>query len=285
MRKLLWKEWRENRWKYAMLWLVFNAPVLVVTLLIALLPAARAPFADLSDATVMKYLPLALGEGFLVVSIFLLATAFVAVATFRPEIEEQTVFFLFEQPVSRRRYVAAKLLNGGLHVAFAVCFAILFAPALVYALMLMSGKVSLAGSASAFGGIMGAAARATLWCSLVSLVAFAGAALISTLAPRWWLATIGAILVVVLLGYFVQADNRLFAGGDFFDFAPTTDGRTMSVTVGLGSGTNHWLTVSDVFPMPHKFAPWRWLPLLTSAILLGLFSAGIAAVYERKELK
>jgi ABC-type transport system involved in multi-copper enzyme maturation permease subunit len=285
IRELIWKEWRENRWKYATLWLVFNAPVLILTLLIGLIPMTRMPFADLSDKTVMKYLPLPLGEGFLVTSIFLLATAFVAVATFRPEIEDKAVFFLFEQPVSRRRYVAAKLLNGACHVTLAVCFAILLAPAVVYALMLISGKVTLAGSAVAFGGIMGAAARAMLWCSLVSLVAFTGSALISTLVPRWWLATVCAILFILLFGYYVHGDNRFFAGGDFFDFTPTTAGKSMSVSANLGTGTTQWLTVSDVFPMPTTFAPWKWLPVLTGTLLIALFSAGVAVAYDRKELK
>ena len=58
-----------------------------------------------------------------------------------------------------------------------------------------------------------------------------------------------------------------------------------SVSANLGTGTTQWLTVSDVFPMPTAFAPWKWLPFLTSTLLIGLFSVGIALVYERKELK
>jgi len=284
IRELLWKEWRENRWKYAALWLVFNAPVLILTLLIGLIPAVRTPFADLSDKTFMKYLPLPLGEGFLVVSVFLLATAFVAAATFRPELEDKSVFFMFEQPVSRKRYVAAKLLYGAFHVALAVCFAMLLAPAAVYAMMLISGKVTLAGSSAAFGAIRGAAARATLWCSLVSVAAFTGSALISALVPRWWLTTACAILFVLLFGYFVLGDNRFFAGAGFFDFVPT-DGKTMNVSAGFGSGSAQWLTVSDVFPMPTTFAPWKLVPVLTATVLIAVFSAGVALAYERKELK
>ena len=227
IRELLWKEWRENRWKYATLWLVFNTPVLILTLLIGLSPTARIPFADLSDKTVMKYLPLPLGEGFLVASIFLLATAFVAVATFRPEIEDKAVFFVFEQPVSRTRYVTAKLLIGACHVTLAACFAILLAPAVVYSLMLISGKVTIVGSSGIFGAIMGAAARAMPWCSLVSLVAFTGAALISTVVPRWWLATVCAILFILLFGYYVHGDSRFSVGSDFFAFAPTANEKSM----------------------------------------------------------
>jgi ABC-type transport system involved in multi-copper enzyme maturation permease subunit len=283
IRKLLWKEWRENRWKYATLWLVFNAPILILAAVIGLFPVSRTPFADLTDRTVMKYLPLPLGEGFLVVSIFLLATAFVAAATFRPEVENQTVFFMFEQPVSRRRYVAAKLLISLCHLALAVCVAILLAPAAAYAMMLIGGKVTLAGTIPAFRATIGAAARATLLCSLISLVAFTGSALIAALMPRWWLTTVCAILFILLFGYVVQGDNPFFAGNGFFDFASSLDGGTMSVSAGFGSA--QWLNVSGPFPMPTTFAPWRPLPVLASTLLLALFSFGLAVVYERKELK
>ena len=283
IRELLWKEWRENRWKYATLWLVFNAPVLIMTLVIGLVPSSRRAFADLTNQTVMKYLPLPLGEGILVVSIFLLATAFVAVAMFRPEMEDKRIFFMFEQPLSRRRYVAAKLLIGAFHVALAVGCAILLAPALVYAMMLISGKVTLAGSGAAFGAIMGASARAILWCALVSLVAYTGSALISALLPRWWMSIACAILFILLFGYAVNSDNSIIESDNFFDFAPTPDGRTMSVSV--NSGTPQWLNVSDVFPMPTTYAPWKPWPALSTTLLVLLFSAGVAVVYDRKELK
>jgi ABC-type transport system involved in multi-copper enzyme maturation permease subunit len=283
IREILWKEWRENRWKYATLWLVFNAPVLILALLLGLAPSTRAAFADLSNQTVMKYLPISLGEGFLVATIFLLVTALVAVAAFRSENEGKAVFFVFEQPVSRKRYVAVKLLNGAVHLALAVSIAILLAPAAIYGMMLISGKVTLAGSSAVFGAIMSNAARATLWCSLVSLVVFTGSALISALAPRWWLAAVCAILFVVFFGSYVGADNSVFRGSDFFNFLPNLDGKTYSISASFG--TANWFTVSDVLPMPTVFAPWHWPPLLAAAVLAALFAAAVALVYERKELK
>jgi len=60
IRQIAWKEWRENRGKYAALWLVFNLPKLAITLMLAVSRAARTPFADLSNQTFMKYLPVPL---------------------------------------------------------------------------------------------------------------------------------------------------------------------------------------------------------------------------------
>ena len=282
MRTILWKEWRENRWKYASLWLVFNAPMLIVTLMIGVSRAMRVPFADLSDQTAMKYLPLSLAESLLVASIFLLATGFVAVAAFRPKAGE---FFVFEQPVSRKRYVAAKLVNGGGHVVAAVWGAILLAPAWVYGLMLMTGKVTVAGSGAAFGAIFGAAARAVVWCSLVSLVAFTGAALISAVTPRWWIAAVCTIVFIAILVRFVHGDSPLVGGGSFFEFFPDIEGKTFSVSANVGTGTDPWLKVSDVLPMPTTFAHLRWLPVVTAAGVMALLSTGVAAVYARQEMK
>ena len=280
IREIVWKEWRENRWKYVTLWLVFNAPVVLLTLALAFIRGARLPFADLTDKTVLKYLPLALGESYLIATLFLLATALVAIATFLPDVGNK-VFFVFEQPLSRRQYVAAKLLNGWAHVALAVCSAILLAPAAVYAMMLIGGRVTLAGSGPIFSAIFGAAARALLWCSLVSLIVFTACAWIAMLARRWWLAFTCSIVFLALFGKFVLVDSPFFSGDDFFNMV--AGDKTMSVSANCCNGP--WLNVTDTFPMPTAFAPWRWLPILTATVLIALFSFGLAAVYERKELK
>jgi hypothetical protein len=57
------------------------------------------------------------------------------------------------------------------------------------------------------------------------------------------------------------------------------------MSVSVNSGTPQWLNVSDVFPMPTTYAPWKPLPALSTTLLVLLFSAGVAVVYDRKELK
>lgn len=282
IREIVWKEWRENRWKYISLWLVFNAPILILALALGVSHGARTPFRDLSNQTMMKYLPLALGESFLVPSVFLLVTALVAVATFLPELEYK-VFFVFEQAVPRRRYVLAKLLNGAVHLILAVCFAILLAPAAAYGMMLMGGKVTAAGSGAAFAAVMAAAARTLLLCSLLSLVTFAGSALIAVLVRRWWVAVGCATLFVLLFGYIAWGNNPFFKMDDFFE--AVAPGKSMSVSVGFGSSSSDWLKVTDVFPSPTGFAMLHWQPIATAFVLVALFSVGLTVVYDRKELK
>jgi ABC-type transport system involved in multi-copper enzyme maturation permease subunit len=279
IRAIIWKEWHEHRAKYVAYWLALNAPLLLVALAVGISAAARTPFADLSDSTVLKYLPLALGEPLLLATAFLLVTGCLAVATFSPEIEDGSLFFVYEQPLSRNRYVAMKLLIGGFHVVLAACFATLFATAAAYAMMLLGAKVTWAGSAGAFYAVLAASARAAVWCSLISLIVFTGSALVSALAPRWWMAAAGSVGIMVLL---------IAVGGDFFSFtADIAQGEPMSIGMGLSTGNAQWVTVSRALHLSevNTFAHWRALPLLIAVLLTAMFSAAIPQLYARKELK
>ncbi len=279
IRAIVWKEWHEHRAKYVAYWLALNAPVLLVAFAVGISAAARTPFADLSNGTVLKYLPLALGEPLLLATAFLLITGFLAVATFSPEIEDGSLFFVYEQPVSRTRYVAMKLLIGGVHVVLAACFATLFATVAAYLVMLAGGKVTLAGSSEGFSAVLAASARAAIWCSLISLVVFTGSALISALSPRWWLAAVGSVAITVLL---------IFVGRDFFNFtADLPPAEPMSIGMGFSTGNAQWVTVSRALHLSEvqSFAHWRALPLLLAMLITAAFSAALGWIYGRKELK
>lgn len=283
MREIIWKEWRENRWKYVTLWLAFNLPILMVSLMLGIIRASRTPFGDLSNQTFMKYLPIPLFVSAATVSLFLFVTGFVGVATFLPEVEDKSVFFFFEQPIARWRYALAKLVNGAAHVALAVVTASLLAPAAVYGMILASGKVTSAASGAEFGVVMSAALRAGLWCALVSAAAFAGCALIGSVVPRWWLATACGFVFILFFANYVMDDNRFFNGDRFFDlFADVKEG-TLSVNFSFGNWD--WLKVSGNLPQPTGFAHWHLLPAVTPIALFCLFAAGVAWVFQRKELR
>jgi hypothetical protein len=277
IRAILWKEWHEHRSRFVSYWITLNAPILLVALALALLKAARVPFADLSDATVWKYLPLSIGESFLLETIFTVAAGYLAVATFSPEIQDRSLFFIFEQPLARKRYVAIKILNGALHVAAATCFAALLAPVAVYGMMLVSGKVTSAGSGAAFAAVMAVSARTTIWCMLMSVMVFTASALIAAVVPRWWLAATVSVALLALFGYF---------GGDFFDIPAPTD-ESISVSANLSTGNAQWITISRALKPSELagFAHWQAKPLLTILLLSAIFSVAVALVYDRKQLK
>jgi ABC-type transport system involved in multi-copper enzyme maturation permease subunit len=279
IRAILWKEWHEHRSRYISYWITLNVPIIILCLAIAFTKGARVPFADLSDANAWKYLPLALIEPIALATIFMIAAGYLAVAIFSPEIEDGSLFFIFEQPVPRKRYVAIKFLHGACHVLAATWFAGLLAPSVIYAMMLLSGKVTIAGSAAAFIAVMGAVARTTIWASLLAIVGFTASALISALVPRWWLAAAGSVLLLVLFGY--------LAGDFFFDFFPADSGEPMSVSANLTTGGAQWITISRaVKPVELAgFGHWKALPLFTAALLAAGFSIATALLYDRKELK
>lgn len=277
IRAIFWKEWREHRWKYISYWLALHAPLILFTLAVGLSAGGRAPFADLSDALVTKYLPLALVQSIFSVTIFLLVTAYLAVATFGPEIEDGSLFFIYEQPVSRRQYVLIKLLNGAFQVVLATCSAILLLPVAAYVMMLLSGKVTMAGSSGTFALVMAAAGRSAVWCSLAALVAFMASVLIAALIPRWWLAAVCSVLITA---------GGVYAAPDSASFFPNNT-ESMSVGMSLSTGNSQWITISRAVTAAElkSFAPWNPWPLLIAALLTAAFCAAIVLLYERKQLR
>jgi len=184
------------------------------------------------------------------------------------------VFFIFEQPVSRKRYIAIKFLHGACHVAAATLFAALLAPAVVYAMMLIGVNVTAAGSGAAFAEVMAAAARATIGCSLMAVCAFAACALIAALAPRFWLAMTASVVLIALYGSF---------SSDYFDI-PFPTGQPLSVSANMSS---QWINISRALTPAEvaDFAHWKALPLLVPALVAVVFCLVTALLYERKELK
>jgi len=277
IRAIISKEWHQHRSRYLFYWIAVHAPMLILCLVIAFSTGARTPFADLSDALTMKYLPLSLIETLLVTTIFLLLTAYLAVATFGPEVDDRSLFFFYEQPVSRKLYLSTKLAYGACHVVLANSSAILLMPVAVYMMMLISGKVTSAGSAAAFGLVMAAAGRAAIWCTLISLAGFSLSALLSALVPRWWLAAICAIVLMLVLIPNVA---------EYVNYLPDIAGDSMSIGMNVSTNNTQWITISR--PVTNAelaaFAPWRVGPLFSLILLSAACAASTAFLYSRKQL-
>jgi len=150
-------------------------------------------------------------------------------------------------------------------------------PAAAYIMMLLSGKVTAAGSGSAFSLVMAAAVRSAGCCALISLAGFTVSALVSALVPRWWLAAACSVVVTATLIYFCS---------DFFDFYPDVGGDSMSVGMSLSTGNSQWITISRAFTSAElgAFGHWRPWPLLAALLIIAASSAATAQLYARKEL-
>lgn len=274
------KEWKEHRARYLAYWLVLNAPILFVAFLTSVSSGARLPFAKLSDATLLQHLPLSLIEALAVPTIFLMVTASLAVPMFNREAERGAMFLLHEQPVSRGRYGLAKLAVGGMMVVGSVTFAILFSVVLAWLLMLVSGKVTWAGSSGHFWLVFAAAMRSSVWVSLISVCIYSGAAVLSALAPRWWIAAIGAVLfAVAMLGWF----------GDYFDFTPeniSPESLSVAVNGSFGAEAVPWITMNRALHPAEvqAFAPWKPLPLLVALAGTAVCAFLLRLVYQRGDV-
>jgi hypothetical protein len=278
IRAIFWKEWHEHRSKYIGYWLTVHAPIFLVTLGIAVSSYARIPFADLSDATVMKYLPMTLVQAFFGTTIFLILTGYLAVATFGPEVDERSLFFMYEQPLSRNRYLAIKVFYGLCHVLLATWCAVLLFPVVGYALMLISGKATVAGSGGVFLAVLSAAVRSAVWCSLIALAGFMTSVLVSALVPRWWLAAICSVVLTVVL---------INQTAGFFDFTPDIGEGTMSVGMSFSTGNSPWVTISRALTLVElkSFGRWHPWPLLTAVGVVLVCWAASTWLYGRKELR
>jgi ABC-type transport system involved in multi-copper enzyme maturation permease subunit len=276
IRATFWKEWREHRLKYGAYWLALNLPILIPAFCVVVSKGSRAPFAELSDATAMKYLGLAMVvECYAVLTVFMVVTGFLAAATFSPEQEDRSVFFLFEQPVERWKYPACKLVHGLLQVGVAIAFAVLFAPLLAWLLMLAGGRVSIAGSMGTIQTLMLAGVRGALCCWLISAIVFAACALLTAIWPRWWVATVGVVLLVIAF---------LATAWSFFDMLSPSFANLENASVGLGFGSPQWLTVTKTLPLG-GFPAWKPLPVATALAAIAIL-AGIADwIIARRELK
>jgi hypothetical protein len=213
-------------------------------------------------------------ECYAVVTIFMLATGFLAAATFSPEQEDRSVFFLFEQPMERWRYPACKTLHGLLQVGAAIVFAVLFAPFLGWVLMLAGERVTIAGSIGTMQTVMFAGLRGALCCWLVSAIVFAGCALFTSIWPRWWIATVAVVLCVV--AFWVAAWS-------FFDLLSPSFENMGNGSIGFGSGSQ-WVTITQTLPLS-RFPAWKPLPLATAVAAIAILGGVSNWVISRRELK
>ncbi len=274
------KEWREHRAHYVAYWLLLNAPILLIALLVATNQEARVPFRSLTDDNVLQHLPLALTQAYAVSTLYLFFTGSLAIPMFNRDAERGVAFLLHEQPVSRGRFLMTKLAVGVAFVLVSVVFSILFAVAFSWMMMLLSGKVTWAGSSAHFGVVFAAAFRCSLWCVLLSLFSFTSAALLAAISPRWWIALLTVIVFVASLLYFSP---------EFFDFSPEElSGESISVALNLHYGESKpWVMMSRALRVTEiqSFGLWKPLPLLVLAACTALFAWLLSLVYQRGDVE
>jgi ABC-type transport system involved in multi-copper enzyme maturation permease subunit len=262
LKAMLWKEWRETRWKWLAFALAFHIPLGIAGLVVALRESARFDLYALSDAVAAQVLEftLVLQSGFLITAgLFLLA--FFAVGSVGAELDNRSMFFLFERPVKRWQVLLFKYAVGAVQTTACVGLSILTTLAVVYFVMAAAAtNVTLAGSWHSFVMVASNGARGAVWTTVIALMVYSATFLFSVWFEKWWIAVIaGAISLVLMFYYF---------GGDLFDWVinRATVAPRAAVTLEFYG----------------RLDPWPILVMLL--VSTGLFFAS-QYVFARKEMK
>ena len=263
LKALLWKEWRETRWKWLAFALAFHIPLGIAGLALALRESVRFDLYALSDAVAAQALEFALvfQSGFLITAgLFLLA--FFAVGSVGAELDNRSIFFLFERPLKRWHVLLFKYAVGAAQTTACVGLSILTTLAAVYFVMAaVAVNVTLAGSRGAFASVASNGLRGTVWTMVIALMVYSATFLFSVWFEKWWIAVIaGAVSLVGMFYYF---------GGDLFEWVISRATRNPN-----GGGVN--------LEFYGRLDPWPILVMLL--VSTGLYLAS-QYVFARKEMK
>jgi ABC-type transport system involved in multi-copper enzyme maturation permease subunit len=204
MKAMLWKEWRETRWKWAAFAVAFHIPLFIAGLVVTFRPEARFDLYALSDSVAVYPFEFALvfQSGFLITAgLFLLA--FFAVGSIGAELDNQSMFFLFERPVRRWQVLLFKYLVGAVQTTTCVGLSLLTTLTVIYLVIAAAAtNVSLAGSWDSFALVVANGARGAVWTTVIALMVYSGTFLFSVWFEKWWIAVIAGAVSLVLMFYF-----------------------------------------------------------------------------------
>jgi ABC-type transport system involved in multi-copper enzyme maturation permease subunit len=201
---MLWKEWRETRWKWLAFACAFHIPLFIGGLVMTFRPEARFDLYALSDAVAAQGFEIAL----IIQSVFLITAglfllAFFAVGSIGAELDNQSMFFLFERPVKRWHVLLFKYVVGAVQTTTCVGLSILSSLTVVYLVMAAAASnVTLAGAWGSFTLVASNALRGTVWTMVISLMVYSGTFLFSVWFEKWWIAVIAGAVSLVLMFFF-----------------------------------------------------------------------------------
>ena len=205
IKAILWKEWRETRWKWLAFAVAFHLPLFLAGLVITLQESVQFDLQAMSDPIVGQVLEVALiAQSAFLITAGLFLLAFFAVGSVGAELDNSSIFFLFERPVRRGHILLIKYLLGAVQTMTCVGFSILSSLSFVYAVMVAgSNYVTLEGSWGVFTNVVANGMRGTVWTMVIGLMVYSATFLFSVLFEKWWIAVIaGAISLVGMFYYF-----------------------------------------------------------------------------------
>jgi ABC-type transport system involved in multi-copper enzyme maturation permease subunit len=205
IRALLWKEWRETRWKWLAFAAAFHLPLFIAGLTLVLRETIRFDLYVFSDALAAQTLEVAvIAQTVFLITAGLFLLSFFAVGSVGAELDNQSIFFLFERPVRRWHLLLFKYMIGAVQTMTCVGFSILTTVALVYcAMAAVAPGVTLAGSWDAFAVAVSNGVRGTVWTMIIGLMVYSATFLFSVFFEKWWIAVIAGAISVAGMFYYI----------------------------------------------------------------------------------
>lgn len=263
LKAMLWKEWRETRWKWLAFALAFHIPLAIAGLFLAFEEAVRFDVQVMTDG----FAPYTLAGALVFQSVFLITAglfllSFFAVGSVGAELDNHSIFFIFDRPVRRWQVLLFKFVVGAVQTTTCVGLSILTTVTIVYfALAGMATYVTLDGSWAGFIGVMSNAMRGTVWTMAIALMVYSGTFLFSVLFEKWWIAVIAGAVSLVLMFYSL--------GDKFFEWVIS------SATSTQGSGEFNLEVYGQL----------SLVPILIMLVVTAGFYFASQYVFERKEMR
>jgi ABC-type transport system involved in multi-copper enzyme maturation permease subunit len=206
----LWKEWHETRWKWLAFAVAFHIPLFIAGLVVTLRESVRFDLYVLSDAVAAQGLEVALvAQSVFLITAGLFLLAFFAVGSVGAELDNRSIFFLFERPVQRWHILLIKYLLGAAQTMTCVGLSILTTLSLVYAVMVAGAThVTLEGSWHSFVAVIATGTRGTVWTMVIGLMVYSATFLFSVIFEKWWIAVIAGGISIA--GMFYYLGENLF---------------------------------------------------------------------------
>src|SRR5262249_1897418 len=215
LKALLWKEWRETRWKWLAFYAAFHIPAIIGTLIFVFNKWMRFDIMVMNNSMAKQYLQgfLLVQSGF-VITAGLFLIAFFAAGAVAPEIDNRSMFFLFERPIPRRQILLTKFAVGGLQSMICVGFSIITTLTLGYlALVSVASGVTVSGTWHEYVGVIQSGLRGTLWSGVIGLMVFGATFFFSVIFEKWWVGVIAGAISLIGMFYFL--------GGHIFEWVLT----------------------------------------------------------------
>ncbi len=214
IKALLWKEWRESRFKLLALALALHLPLVGYIRLASLLknPDREAPALKLMAANILNGILFYQSAFNLTVGLFLVS--FFAASAFAGEFEGNRLFFVLDRPVRRPLFLAVKSVVYGLEALVCICTSLFTSQLFVYLTYNLEGSSALAIPVENLATGWSAGLRGAIWLGVLGLVAFACSFLFGILFEKGWAGMVaGTVTVAVFLYllYFTIYDWMLFS--------------------------------------------------------------------------